>query len=212
VVIIDDDPDVRALVRGVLQSESAFEVVAEFCRGRDALRTLSCSAYDIALVDIGLPDISGLDVIRGITETCPDTEVLVLTTFGDDETVVRAVSAGAGGYLLKGAPPDEFLRDLRALREGGSPISPAVARKLIRTFKSSNPPSSTDPSQESLTSRELEVLQLTSRGLRYNEIAEVCGVKVGTIHSHMKSIYRKLAVHSKTEAVFEARVRRLIRD
>ena len=168
-------------------------------------------ALDIALVDIGLPDVSGIDVIRELKALCPECNVLVITTFGDEKTVTAALEAGADGYLLKGTALEELKRDIRALRDGGSPLSPMIARKLLnrlQTKAAEEKPS--PPPKPRLTPREHEILDMIAKGFSYAETSKICGISAATVHSHLKSVYRKLEVHSKTEAVYEARRRKLI--
>ncbi len=206
-MLVEDDSSVRTIVSQILLRSGKYNV-SEFGRGRDAIAALPTIRPRVALVDIGLPDMSGIEVISAMAASTPSVEVLVLTTFGDSETVVRAISAGASGYVLKGGAPDELLRDILAVERGGSPLSPSIARHLIGRMR--RPPTITG--DELLTPREDQVLQFLARGLSYAEIGQVCHLSSGTVHTHLKSIYRKLEVHSKTEAVFEARARGLIVD
>src|SRR5262249_19656413 len=141
----------------------------------------------------------------------PECNVLVVTTFGDEKTVTSALEAGADGYLLKGTPLEELKRDIHALQDGGSPLSPMIARKLLNRLQARRADGKPDGGGETrLTRREHEVLQMIAKGFSYAETSEICGISTATVHSHLKSIYRKLEVHSKTEAVYEARRRSLI--
>ena len=168
-------------------------------------------ALDIALVDIGLPDISGIDVIRELKALCPQCNVLVVTTFGDEKTVTSALEAGADGYLLKGIALEELKRDLHALQDGGSPLSPMIARKLLNRLQTKAVDEKSDAGGETkLTPREHEILAMIAKGFSYAETSKICSISAATVHSHLKRIYRKLEVHSKTEAVYEARRRSLI--
>jgi DNA-binding NarL/FixJ family response regulator len=166
---------------------------------------------DIVLVDIGLPDISGIDVIRELKALCPGCNVLVVTTFGDEKTVTSALEAGADGYLLKGTGLEELKRDIHALQDGGSPLSPMIARKLLNRLQTKAVDKKSDSGGETkLTRREHEILEMIAKGFSYAETSKICSISAATVHSHLKSIYRKLEVHSKTEAVYEARRRSLI--
>jgi len=158
-----------------------------------------------------LPDISGIDVIRQLKTTHPGCDVLVVTTFGDERTITSALEAGADGYLLKGSPLEEMRRDIHSLRAGGSPLSPMVARQLLNRLQAKPADDrAVDADNGRLTRREHEILVMITKGFSYAETSQICGIAAATVHSHLKSIYRKLEVHSKTEAVYEARRRSLI--
>lgn len=209
--IVEDDPALRKMIVSVLQADPDYAVVAEFAEGRAAVAAMAHLELDIVLVDIGLPDISGIDVIRKLKAQCPHCNALVVTTFGDERTVTSALEAGADGYLLKGTALEELKRDIHALRDGGSPLSPMIARKLLNRLQSKTAnEGGASGSETSLTRREREILEMIAKGFSYVETSKICNVSPATVHSHLKSIYRKLEVHSKTEAVYEARRRSLI--
>jgi DNA-binding NarL/FixJ family response regulator len=209
--IIEDDPALRKMIVSLLQADPDYAVVAEFAEGGAAIAAIPQMALDIALVDIGLPDISGIDVIRELKALCPQCNVLVVTTFGDEKTVTSALEAGADGYLLKGIALEELKRDLHALQDGGSPLSPMIARKLLNRLQTKAVDEKSDAGGEtSLTPREHEILAMIAKGFSYAETSKICSISAATVHSHLKRIYRKLEVHSKTEAVYEARRRSLI--
>jgi len=138
--------------------------------------------------------------------------VLVISIFGDEEHVLSALQAGARGYLLKGALTRDIALDIQDLRHGGSPLSPIIARQVLKRLQPEPPPETHEQvnDEETLTPREVEILRLIARGFTYQETADVLGISMQTVHTHLKRIYRKLAVHSKTEAVFEADQRRLL--
>ncbi len=208
--IVEDDPASRKMIVSLLQADPNYVVVAEFAEGKAAIAALPQLALDIALVDIGLPDISGIEVIRNVKRVCPQCNVLVITTFGDEKTITSALEAGADGYLLKGTPLEELKRDIAALRDGGSPLSPMIARKLLNRLQTATAEEKPDAGETALTRREHEILQMIAKGFSYAETSTICGISAATVHSHLKSVYRKLEVHSKTEAVYEARRRKLI--
>jgi DNA-binding NarL/FixJ family response regulator len=209
--IIEDDPALRKMIVSLLQADPDYAVVAEFAEGGAAIAAIPQMALDIALVDIGLPDISGIDVIRELKALCPQCNVLVVTTFGDEKTVTSALQAGADGYLLKGIALEELKRDLHALQDGGSPLSPMIARKLLNRLQTKAVDEKSDAGGETkLTPREHEILAMIAKGFSYAETSKICSISAATVHSHLKRIYRKLEVHSKTEAVYEARRRSLI--
>lgn len=195
----------------LLQADPDYAVVAEFGEGNAAIAALAHLALDIVLVDLGLPDISGIDVIRALKALSPSCSALVVTTFGDEKTVTAAIEAGADGYLLKGTPVEELRRDIHALRDGGSPLSPMIARKLLSRLHGRAANAVPENGAESaLTPREREILEMIAKGFSYAETSTICAISTATVHSHLKRIYRKLEVHSKTEAVYEARRRSLI--
>jgi DNA-binding NarL/FixJ family response regulator len=210
--VIEDEPALRKMIVSLLQADPSYGVVAEFAEGKPAIAEIPRLAPDIVLVDIGLPDMSGIEVIRELKVLCPKCNLLVVTTFGDEKTVTAALEAGADGYLLKGTPLEELRRDIHALQDGGSPLSPMVARKLLNRLQSKADGEKPGSGRETnLTGREREILEMISKGFSYAETSKICGISAATVHSHLKSIYRKLEVHSKTEAVYEARRRSLIR-
>ncbi len=211
IVIVEDDMAARDMLVSALQADPDYRVVAEFAEGKSAVAAIPQLAPDMVLVDLGLPDVSGIDVIHKLKMAGADCDVLVVTTFGDERTVMSALDAGADGYLLKGTTLEELRRDIHSLRNGGSPLSPMVARQLLNRVQSKT----TDTIPEavggaSLTKREHDILEMIAKGFSYTETSQICGIAAATVHSHLKSIYRKLEVHSKTEAVYEARRRSLI--
>ena len=210
IAIIEDDPALRKMLVSLLQADPRYAVVAEFAEGNAAIAAIPHLAPDIVLADLGLPDISGIEVIRSIKTLCPACSILVITTFGDEKTVTAALQAGADGYLLKGIALDELKRDIHALQDGGSPLSPIIARRLLNRLQSTTQAQPDCADDTSLTRREHEVLEMIAKGFSYAETSKICGISPATVHSHLKSIYRKLEVHSKTEAVYEARRRNLI--
>jgi len=209
--IVEDDPALRKMIVSLLEADPNYAVVAELAEGRAAIAAFAQMELDIVLVDLGLPDISGIDVIRRLKTLNPDCSVLVVTTFGDEKTVTAALEAGADGYLLKGTPLEELKRDIHALQDGGSPLSPMIARKLLNRLQTKAVDDKPGSGAETrLTRREREVLEMIAKGFSYAETSKICSISAATVHSHLKSIYRKLEVHSKTEAVYEARRRSLI--
>ena len=212
VAIVEDDAATRKLLVESLEAEAGYDVVAEFSNAQTAISALPQIAPDLVLVDLGLPDLSGINVIRSLAARVLQCDVLVLSTFGDERTVMEALEAGADGYLLKGCTPEELRRDIHALRDGGSPLSPAVARQLLSRLRSNKSHDVPLVERDALiTKREITILEMIARGHSYNETAEACDISPLTVHSHLKSIYRKLQVHSKTEAIYVARSRGIIR-
>jgi DNA-binding NarL/FixJ family response regulator len=216
VLIVEDDVAFRARYAEMLSHDADFQVVASVGTGGEGLAMLDLRKPDVLLVDLGLPDISGIEVIRHATQTLPQCECMVVTVFGDEEHVLASIEAGAAGYLLKDASPENFLAGIRELINGGSPISPIIARRLLKRFQpemgnGNSPAAGLPPSGIALSEREKEILLLASKGFNYPEMGKLMGISPHTVTSHVKKIYRKLAVHSRGEAVFEANRMGLIR-
>ncbi|HZF18259.1 MAG TPA: response regulator transcription factor [Burkholderiales bacterium] len=212
VALVEDDPDARARIVESIRQQSSLQLVAEYSTGGGALTGLESGAPDVLLVDLGLPDIPGLDIVRFVSHRHPDCDILVITIFGDEANVLAALEAGARGYLLKGSLQRDIALDIQDLRNGGSPLSPVIARQVLKRLRPPAPEKKMAADEDTLlTGRESEILNAISRGFSYAETAQMLGVSVGTVHTFLKRIYRKLAVHSKTEAVFEANRLGLIR-
>ncbi len=218
VLIVEDDASFRDRYGAILAKDPSFEVAASVGTAAQGVAMLDACKPDILLVDLGLPDFSGIEVIRHANRIHPSCECMVVTVFGDEEHVLASIEAGASGYLLKDASEESFLSGIRELMIGGSPISPIIARRLLKRFHaesvvaivpSSNPV--TVDNDVSLSEREREILLLASKGYNYPEMGKLMGISPHTVTSHVKKIYRKLAVHSRGEAVFEANRMGLIR-
>jgi len=208
VALVEDDRTTRERLAASVRAQDSLQLVAEYPNGSEALAGLALHAPDVLLVDLGLPDMSGLELIRFAAERHPDCDILVISIFGDETNVLAALEAGARGYLLKGSLQHDIAFDIRDLRNGGSPLSPVIARQMLKRLRlrKHGPAGSRLEADEetALTPREAEILNAISRGFSYAETAQMLGLSVGTVHSFLKRVYRKLAVHSKTEAVFEA--------
>jgi len=215
VALVEDDWATRERLAASVHAQDSLRLVAEYQTGAEALAGLASQAPDVLLVDLGLPDMSGLELIRFASARYPQCDILVISIFGDEANVLAALESGARGYLLKGSLQHDIAFDIREIRNGGSPLSPVIARQMLKRlrFQQRDASASTAGADEEtmLTAREGEILNAISRGFSYAETAQMLGVSVGTVHSFLKRIYRKLAVHSKTEAVFEASRLGLIR-
>lgn len=216
VLIVEDDPAFRARYVNILAADPSFKIVASVGTGGEGLAMLELRKPDVLLVDLGLPDLSGIEVIRYASESLPNCECMVVTVFGDEEHVLASIEAGASGYLLKDATAEHFLAGIRELINGGSPISPIIARRLLKRFQSDVPtpaprPVTGDLAEIIISERERQILLLASKGYNYPEMGTLMGISPHTVTSHVKKIYRKLAVHSRGEAVFEAQRMGIIR-
>lgn len=212
VAIIEDKPEFLAHFAQIIRAEAEFTLVGTASNGADGIALVDRIGADVYLVDLGLPDMSGTEVIKHAIKACADSDVLVITVFGDDAHIIESVEAGATGYVLKDSSPAEIVDCIRTLRAGGSPVSPVIARKLLQRFRlesqmaapALNVPAAASSTKAALTQRETEILSLLGKGLSFSEIGESLHISSHTVAQHIKKIYRKLAVHSRGEAVYEA--------
>lgn len=209
VAIIEDDPILREELALIVGLAPDLEVVG-VADGLERGRLLLTQDIDVLLIDLALSDGSGIDLIRETSARNPAVRIIVISVFGDARSVVQSIEAGADGYLLKGAEPAEAANAIRSVLEGGAPISPSVAGHILARMRGRDSalPGTTDPA---LSPREVAVLTDLAKGFRYKEVARLQGISVNTVGDHVKSIYRKLAVSSRSEAVFEAVQAGLIR-
>ena len=211
VALVDDDVDFQRAMADALSTSSDMTLQSIAGTKADGLRMLDALQVDVLIVDLGLPDGSGIDVIVAAHEKWPKCNLMVSTTFGDELHVMRSLEAGATGYLLKDSAPKNLMNEIRSLHSGGSPISPLIARKILTHFCSeSKKPSEqdckvADINPASLSKREQEVLEYITKGFSSNEIAILLNVSPHTILTFIRRIYTKLKVKSKTEAIYEAR-------
>ena len=205
VLLIEDDPHARALLESIVNSHEKLYISAAVGTRQEGLNELEKNQPDVLLVDLGLPDGDGTDLIREIYLRGYSTDAMVITVFGDEKHVIRAIEAGATGYILKDGSNNYIAQSIIQLKQGGSPISAPIARYLLNRFHSVEPEvENTDISIPHLTEREKEVLSNLSRGFNFAEIADILTISPHTVTSHVKHIYRKLTVRSRSEAVFEA--------
>jgi DNA-binding NarL/FixJ family response regulator len=201
VAIIEDLREVREGLAVLISGTTGFECAGTYRSMEEALRSIAASRADVILTDIGLPGMDGIEGTRVLHERFPDVPILALTVFDDDEKIFKAICAGASGYLLKNTPPAQLLQSLREIADGGAPMSPDVARRVIELFREFRPISRTSPD---LTSQEVVLLKLMVEGHHYKTAAREMGISTNTVSFHLKNIYDKLQVHSKTEAVAKA--------
>lgn len=205
--IVEDDPIIRAHLAQVIGRAADFELAGEASSVQQGRALLACS-LDLLVLDLGLEDGSGLDLITYAAALKVPPRVLVLTVFGDETSVMSAIAQGAHGYLLKDSAEDSLLDNIAEVLKGGSPVSASVAAYLLRHMRQRPPLPEAD---SGLTTRELELLDLLARGLSNKEAAQGLGISPFTVGDHIKAIYRKLAVRSRGQAVYEAVNRGLIR-
>ena len=208
IVIIEDNKYIAAQMRDSLMGSDDFVVDAVFHTFGEGKAYLDVHVPDILLVDLGLPDGYGVDLIKLVEKQNQNreqkTSCVVLTMYGDEAHVMQAIEAGAAGYLLKDSQPDQAIKALRVLNEGGSPISPIIARSLLNKFSKVTPEKNEQQETVTLTKQEEAVLSQFAMGYKRTEIAKILNISVHTVNSHTKNIYRKLAVNTQTQAVFEA--------
>jgi DNA-binding NarL/FixJ family response regulator len=198
IAIVEDDFDLCEDLAEII-GETADLVCACTCRnGKSALHKIPLCRPDLVLMDIQLPDISGIECTAKLKRLLPHTQIVMFTVRDDNEQVFQALQAGASGYLLKGTPPLEILNALRDVVRGGAPMTGEIARKVVHSFHRSTP---IGHPAASLTSRETEVLELLAEGCISKEIAHRLSISVETVNYHLKQIYQKMDVHSRTEAV-----------
>lgn len=199
IALVEDDDRIRESLIVLLEGTEGFRCVGAFEQAEEAIRDLKRTSADVVLMDINLPGISGVDGVRQLKGMFPRLQIIMLTVYEDNEKIFASLEAGASGYLLKRTPPDRLIAGIREVVDGGSPMSPQIARKVVQSFRRAAPPSSS--SDIELSKRESEILDLLVQGKRYKEIADDLFISPSTVHSHLHSIYDKLHVRSRTEAV-----------
>ncbi|MFN0031607.1 MAG: response regulator [Flavobacteriales bacterium] len=199
-IIVEDDQTTRENITSFLASTPDFVVLGSFSNAEYALANSEFSACDVLLTDIGLPGKSGIELIQEVKLTYHRLQCIVLTVFEDDDHVFNALKAGATGYLLKGARPNKLLDAIDEVMSGGSPMTGTIARKVMNSFRQKEVLQS-----EQLTERENGLLQKLAQGLRYKEIADELQISVETVRTHIRNIYQKLQVQSRTEALNKLR-------
>lgn len=213
VALVEDDARVRERFERAIVAEPSLRLLYAAPTAAELLEWFTENAVDVLLVDLGLPDLPGLDVIRRARRLQPACAVMVITMFADEANMLKAFEAGAGGYLLKDGTEADLAAHVMSLHAGGSPMSPIIARQLLVRWQADTvaPAPRGEGGPVALSKRESEVLNLVARGFIYPEIAQQMGLSVSTIQTHVRNIYGKLDVHNKTEAVFEARQLGLLR-
>ena len=196
---VEDDKLTREFLSMLVAREPDMEVMATYSSSEEALAKLPSETPDVLLVDINLPGKSGIECVTELKTLLPDLQMIIVTTYDDSENIFQALRAGASGYLLKRAPSPEIIAAIRNVNEGGSPMSASIARKVVDYFHRVPKKKITAPGQ--LTEREEQILSLLSQGLQYKEIASKLDVGVSTVRTHLHTIYVKLHVTSRTEAV-----------
>jgi DNA-binding NarL/FixJ family response regulator len=201
VAVVEDDQRVRDSLSVLIGGANGFTCAGTYATGEAALEGIPKSPPNVVLMDINLPKISGIECVQRLKAVCPTLMVIMLTVHEDDDAIFKALQAGANGYLLKRTPPGEILDAISDAHRGGAPMSSSIARKVIQSFHQD--PSKVAQSTEStaLTAREREVLELLAKGYLYKEIGALFGIQFETVHTHVRNIYQKMHVRSRSEAV-----------
>jgi DNA-binding NarL/FixJ family response regulator len=205
VSIVEDDVLLRQNLNLLLSGETGITVVSVYSTAEEALAGIKRSCPEILLTDIGLPGMSGIELIRVLKDRMPKLEIMAHTVFDDRETVFSAIKAGASGYILKGSTPRELIDALHTLAKGGSPMSPKIARKVIREFQDAGA-----DEQYLLSHRETEIVKEVENGLTYKDIAAKLSISPHTVHTHIKNIYEKLHAKDRQGALVAARKKGII--
>ncbi len=196
--VVEDDARIRWSLAEILDEEEDLECVGTFASAEEALVHLPKLKPQVVLMEVNLPGLNGIECVRRLVPKCPGVQVIMLTVREDSDIIFDSLAAGASGYLLKPPSAEELVAAVRDVFAGGAPMTTSIARKVVQSF---NRAASTAPEAESLSPREVEVLELLVKGLAYKEVAADLGISYSTMHRHIENIYKKLHVHSRTHAV-----------
>jgi DNA-binding NarL/FixJ family response regulator len=201
VSIVEDNDQLRATLARLLNRAEGFQCPGQYPDAETALAALPAERPDVVLVDINLPGMNGVELVRRLKQAAPQILAVMLTAYEDTENIFNALAAGAAGYLLKRAPRSELLEAIREVRRGGSPMTTHIARKVVQSFQKTSSAAQPGGAGDTLSTREQEVLDLLSQGFLYKEIADKLGISYETVHTYIRRIYEKLQVRTRTEAV-----------
>lgn len=199
IALVEDNSLTRETLKLLLSGEPSISSVETYESGETLLTDLENSSFNILLVDLHLPGMHGIELIQNVKQIKPQTEIMVYTIYEDRENVFAAIKSGASGYILKGSSPRELIESLQNLHKGGAPMSPKIARKIIREFQQ------TEEVENPLSHKEQNVLRCIELGLSYKEIAERLCISPHTVHTHIKNIYEKLQANGRKDALTRAR-------
>jgi DNA-binding NarL/FixJ family response regulator len=203
VIIFDDNKNVRESVKLLLSTTETMEIVDSFENYENLLKDIAATKPDVVIMDIDMPGVNGIEGVTKLRVKYPELPVLMLTGFEDDEKVFNSICAGANGYVLKNASMESLISQIEEVHQGGAPMTPVIARKVLNKFSKIHPPSKPVSEDDvlQLSSREYDVLNLLVKGKSYKMIASELNVSYETVHSHIKKLYQKLQVNSVGEAV-----------
>jgi len=200
VVIVEDNDEIREGLSVLIDESEGFHCAATYSSAEEALQFLPAHKPDVVLMDIKLTGMSGIDCIKRLKEKLPNLQIMMLTVYEDDDKIFNSLVAGATGYILKKTPPAALLEAIRTLYDGGSPMSDLIARKVVQSFQQMG---TSSKETENLSQREQEILSYLAKGFHDKEIAEKFFISVETVRTHLRNVYKKLHVRSRTEAVLK---------
>ena len=199
VAIVEDNHEIREGLKWMMSQSPELECVYDFSNVEDAIKKIPEQCLDVVLMDINLPGMNGIEAIKHLKPLYPNTQFMMLTVYEDDTMIFKSLQAGATGYLLKGSLSEEVKQAIIDLHNGGSPMSPGIARKVLNAFQVNTP--KIEPDFQNLSEREIEIVDKLAQGFRYKEISDKLNISTGTVRKHIQNIYFKLHVQSRTEAL-----------
>ena len=202
VVLFEDNRNLREGLFQLIDGSPGFKCSGAYANCDNLIKNITETEPDVVLMDIEMPGINGIEAVKILKNQFPDIKILMETIFEDNDKIFQSICNGAEGYILKNTPPVEILNAIKEIYEGGSPMTPSIANKVLKMFK--NSPPANDTEKFDLTNREKEILKCLVEGMSYKQIANSCFISIDTVSGHIKNIYKKLHVNSKSEAVVKA--------
>lgn len=200
VTLVEDNDKIRNGLFMLINGSEGLKCISEYSNGEAAVKSIPFDNPDVVLMDINLPGISGIECVKKLKEKMPELQIMMITIYEEEEQVFQSLLAGASGYILKRTPPAELLEAIKELHEGGSPMSVQIARKVVDAFRKIGKSSR---ETENLSDREIDILSSVAKGFQDQEIAEQLNISVKTVRTHLRNIYKKLHVRSRTEAALK---------
>ena len=204
VLLVEDEDNTRKRLAQVINNHPELELIDSYATLTAAMACIKHTQPDVLICDLGLPDGNGIDLIKEIRRRNYQTETMVITVFGDEQHVLSAIEAGATGYLLKDGRADYIAESIMQMMQGGSPISASIARHLLKAFNADSNGAEHNDTPHTLSKQEVTVLRYLSKGFNCSDIADLLDISPHTVTTYIKRIYRKLAVHSRSQAIYEA--------
>ena len=202
VTIFEDNRNLREGLTQLIGGSSGFMCAGAFANCNNLVKDIESTSPDVILMDIEMPGMNGIEAVKIVKEKFPDVKILMETIFDENDKIFQSICNGAEGYILKNTAPAQILSAIKEIYEGGAPMTPSIASKVLKMFK--NPPIENISEEFNLTDREKEILKCLVEGMSYKMIADTCFISADTVNGHIKNIYKKLQVHSKSEAVVKA--------